>query len=407
MKNNPTITKGHVAKGFEEVAQEFENNFKKRGELGASCCVYLKGEKVVDLWGGIRDEKTQAPWEEDTISIVFSTTKGVASMAVAHAHSKDLFDYDALMADYWPEFAVNGKENVTVRQVLSHQAGLCAIDQPISLEQLGDSDYMAEASGNQKPAWEPGTRQGYHGLSLGWYENELIRRTDPQKRTLGQYFRDEIAIPLDLDFHIGLPENFDRSRIATIKGYSPWKMLFHLNKMPWPFVKGMLNPKSITGRTFSNPKVLGLTNNYNLPELQNIEIPAANGIGNARSVAKAYSEFATGGKKLGLKPETLEALEQPAKTPTEGSLDEVMRIDTSFSLGYLKPFPNLQFGTSDRAYGTPGAGGSFAFADPDIELSFAYTMNKCGFYLFDDPREFALREAVYRCVGRLVAVDVR
>ena len=259
------ITKGHVAPGFESVAQVFEQNFKLRGELGASCCVYHKGKKVVDLWGGIKDIKTKEPWEEDTVSIVFSTTKGVSSMAVAHAHSQGYFDYDAKMADYWPEFAQNGKDDITVRQVLSHQAGLCAIDEPISMEQLGDPDFMAAAIGKQKPAWKVGTKHGYHGISLGWYESELIRRVDPKKRTIGQYFHEEIAVPLELDFRIGLPNDFDRSRLATIKGYQPWQMLFNLNKMPWPFVKAFLNPKSLTARSFQNPKGLGVTSNYNKP----------------------------------------------------------------------------------------------------------------------------------------------
>lgn len=392
------VAKGYVAPGFEKVKTVFEENFKKRKELGASCCVYHKGKKVVDLWGGIRDIETGEPWEEDTISIVFSTTKGVSSMAVAHAHSKGLFDYDDSVSKYWPEFAANGKENISIRQVLSHQAGLCAIDEPLNLEQLGNPDALANAIGKQKPAWKPGQKHGYHGISLGWYESEIIRRTDPKKRTIGQYFQDEVATPLGLDFYIGLPDDFPRSRVAKIKGYKPWQMLFHLNKLPFGFVKNFLNPKSLTARSFTNPAILGKTGNYNMPELQRIEIAAANGIGNARSVAKAYSEFATGGKVLGLKQETLDALEQTAAAPTDGLMDQVMHLESAFSLGYLKPFPQFQFGTSSRAYGTPGAGGSFGFADPDAQVGFAYVMNKCGFYVWNDPREEALRNATYECI---------
>ncbi|MFK7934449.1 MAG: serine hydrolase domain-containing protein [Saprospiraceae bacterium] len=398
---NHQTPKGTVKSGFEKVKAVFAENFKKRGELGASCCAFYRGEKVVDLWGGIRDEATGAAWEEDTMSIVFSTTKGVSSMAMAHAHSQGLFDYDDPVTQYWPEFAANGKAEITIRQVLSHQAGLCAIDEPLGLEQLGNPDALAAAIGIQKPAWTPGEKHGYHGISLGWYESEIIRRADPQGRTIGQYFSDEIAKPLGLDFYIGLPDDIPRSRLATIKGNKPWQMLFNLNKMPFGFVRHFLNPKSLTARSFMNPIILGKTGNYNKPALQRIEIAAANGIGNARSVAKAYSEFATGGKILGLKPTTLAALEQPATTPTNGSMDQVLHIKTAYALGYLKPSPEFQFGSSSKAYGTPGAGGSFGFADPDAQLSFAYTMNKCGFYLFDDPREKALRDAVYECIKKV------
>ena len=162
MTANSQLINGCVAPGFEEVKNEFKRNFSKRGELGAACTVYYRGEKVVDLWGGYRDEKTKVLWEENTLVPVFSTTKGLASMTVAHAHSNGLIDYDALVVDYWPEFGQNGKEKVTVRQLLSHQAGLCVIDEPLDLENMGDPEWMAEALAKQKPAWEPGAKHGYH-----------------------------------------------------------------------------------------------------------------------------------------------------------------------------------------------------------------------------------------------------
>jgi CubicO group peptidase (beta-lactamase class C family) len=234
-------------------------------------------------------------------------------------------------------------------------------------------------------------------VSLGWYESALIRCVDPQRRTVGQYFHDEIAVPLDLDFHIGLPADMPRSRLATIDGYKNWQMLFHLHKMPRGFALGMLNPRSLTARTFANPAILSTINSYNEPRIQCIEIPAVNGIGTARSIAKAYGEFATGGRGLGLKPETLQALCEPARPPRDGSYDQVLHVDSSFSLGYLKPFPLARFGRDDnRSFGTAGAGGSFGFADPTSEIGYAYVMNKSGFYLFDDPRELSLRKAVYK-----------
>ena len=397
---------GVVAPGFESVEAAFRENFDSRGELGAACCAYYQGEKVVDLWGGIRDHRTGLKWEKDTLVLVFSTTKGMASMCTALAHSRGLLDFDAPVVQYWPEFGQNGKEDVTVRQVISHQAGLSAIDQKLSFTDLADPARIAKALAAQKPAWEPGSAHGYHALSLGWYESELIRRVDPQGRTIGQFFQEEIARPLGLEFYIGLPDEISTSRVAYLKTYPRWKMLFNLNKMPAAFVKQALRPGSLTQRSLDNPKALGSLPSYNKRDMQRIELPAANGIGQIRSIAKAYSEFATGGKVLGLKAETLETLKKPAITPSQGLRDKVLRIETSYSLGFLKPSSVIQFGNSSSAFGTPGAGGSFGFADPDLQLSFAYGMNRSGYYLLDDPREKALRDAVYESVARLKEVRV-
>lgn len=399
MVTTQAMVHGTVATGFELVRDEFQRNFSERGELGAACAVYHHGEKVVDLWGGIRNKVTGEPWEENTMVLVFSSTKGMASMAVAVAHSRGLFDYDERVATYWPEFAQNGKEKVTVRQLLSHQAGVCAITEPLDLEKLADPNRVAEAIAKQKPAWEPGTRHGYHGISLGWYESELVRRVDPQHRTIGKYFQDEVAKPLGIEFYIGLPKDIPASRIAKIDGYKKWQLLFNMDKMPRPFVLGFLNPFSITFKTFANPAILGEVNGYNERQMQLIELPASNGIGQVRHMAKAYSEFAMGGKTLGIKEETLNALKQPAKPPSGGLLDMVLGVETIFSLGYSKPFPDFRFGMNEEAFGTPGAGGSFCFADPAAQIGFAYAMNKTGFYLWDDPREKVLRDAVYRCIN--------
>ncbi len=393
------VIDGYVAPGYEGVRDAFVANFEAGREIGAACAAFVGGEKVVDLWGGLRSSKTKEPWEEDTMALVFSTTKGVSSIALAHAHARGLFSYDAPMAQYWPEFAQAGKEQVTVRQVLSHQAGLCAIDEPMDLEMLGDPDAVAAAIARQAPAWEPGTRHGYHGISLGWYESELLRLVDPEGRTIGRYFADEVAAPLDLDFHIGLPDDVDRSRVARIEGdWYRTKMIFNIGKLPAAFVRDFLNPRSITARTFANPSVLGMPVRYNDPEMQRIELPASNGIGTARSIARAYGELAIGGAALGIDDDTLHALSDAAVPPTEGRFDEVLRTETTFSLGYAKPWPGFEFG-SDRAFGTPGAGGSFGFADPDLGLGFAYVMNRMDFHLWNDPREVALRDAVVASIG--------
>lgn len=393
------IDGGGVDEGYGPVADAFRRNFTERGELGAACAVYRDGRPVVDLWGGYRDGYRRLPWERDTMVPVFSTTKGVASLAIAVAQSRGLLDYDATVASYWPEFAAAGKAEVTVRQLLSHQAGLAVIDKPLDLPILADLDALAVALAEQAPAWEPGTRHGYHGISLGWYEGELLRRVDPAGRSLGRFFAEEIAKPLGLDFHIGLPDTVDLGRLAFVHAYRKWELPLHLHQMPPQTVAGFLNPRSPTSRAFANPKVLLDLSGYNRIDVLRLELPAANGTGEPRAVAKAYGAVATGGAELGITRQTLEALEQPARPPSGGLRDVVMRIDSLFSLGYVKPFPKFRFGTAaGRAYGTPGGGGSFGFADPDAGIGFAYAPNRTGFRLFDDAREVALRDALFRTV---------
>ena len=403
-KVDESMIHGWVAPGFEEVEAEFRKNFAERDELGAACAIYHNGKKVVDLWGGYREHKTRDPWEEDTLVLVFSTTKGIAAMTVAVAHSRGLLDYDEKVARYWPEYAQQGKENITVRQLLSHQAGLSAINEPLDLEVLADLDALAEILARQKPAWEPGTKHGYHCWDLGWYQSELIRRVDPQHRSLGQFFQDEIAKPLGLEFYIGLPPHIPDSRIASIKPASVAKVLLNLDKLP--YLKLCMNPlksRSITYRTVMNPRILTNHNNYNRRDVRSVEIPSANGIGQVRSIAKAYSVFATGGKALHLEEETFRAITAPAIPPSSGLRDEVMLIDQCYALGFCRPFENAQFGLSERSLGFAGAGGSFAFADPDAQVGYAYAPNKIGVYAFDDPREEVLRSAFYGCLNRLSA----
>ncbi len=389
---------GVVKPGFERVRAVFEENFVRRGEVGAACAAVVDNELVVDLWGGEADPKTNRPWEANTIVNVFSTTKGMASMAVLHAASHGLFDFDDLVVDHWPEFAAEGKAAVTIRQLVSHQAGLSAIDQKLDKAALADPDRMAAALAAQAPAWEPGTRHGYHGISLGWYESELIRRTDPRGRTIGQYFHEEIAVPLDLDFWIGLPSSVPEDQIARLQ--ADWyrlKMVANIKKMPKDFVKGFLNPRSLTARTFGNPAMLGKPARYNEPEMRRLELPASNGHGTARAIATAYGEFAAGGARLGISPEVTNDVASAPDDPSGGRADLVLFADTRFSLGYCKPWDGFNFGTS-TAFGTPGAGGSLGFADPERKLGFAYVMNRMDYHLFDDPRELALREAVADCL---------
>jgi CubicO group peptidase (beta-lactamase class C family) len=387
-----TTTNGSVARGFEEVRAEFERNFTERGEIGAAVAAYWRGEKVVDLWGGRRTPDGDAPWNEDTMVIVASTTKGLSAMTLALANARGWLDYDAPVARYWPEFAQNGKADVTVRQLLGHEAGLVLLDEPLTLDKLRDFDYLARVLARQKPAWPPGTRHGYHTMTLGLYMQELIRRVDPAHRTLGRFFHDEIAAPLNLEFYIGLPATVSDERLARVKPLSMWRGLLALHYTPPAVTLKMIVPGSLLRRSF-----VGVSADPNDRKYYEVEVPAGNGVGTARAIARAYSAFAAGGAELGITPETFARITAPPEVAN--ATDYVLGVPSYFSLGFLRPGPTPSFGSSPRAFGAPGAGGSFGFADPDARLGYAYVMNRLDFYLEDDPREKALRDAVYRAIA--------
>ncbi len=393
----PAPLQGAVEPGFEPVREAFARNFAERGEVGAACAAYRHGELVVDLWGGLRDRGSRAPWVEDTLVLVFSATKGLSAMAMAVAHARGLFDLDERVAAYWPEFAQQGKAQVTVRRLLAHQAGLCAVDIPLTPHLLGDFDALAEVLACQRPAWEPGTRHGYHALTLGFYEGELLRRVDPAHRSLGRFFRDEVARSLGVEFHIGLPAEIPESRLAKVEMFGPLWLLRGLDRDSWRVLLAMLTPGSLTRRAFANPKVRR-PEEFAAPSFRSVEFPAVGGYGVVRDIAKAYGVLATGGAALGLGSGTLAALRTPAPAPSRGTRDAVLLVDTRYAFGYLKPSPAFRFGSGEGAFGTMGAGGSFAFADPEAGVGFAYAMNRMGFHVWSDPRERALREALYRCL---------
>ena len=394
------IVKGNVAPGFEGVREAFEKNLSNGYDTGAACAAYWKGEKVVDIWGGKKALESEEPWEENTVVIMYSTTKGMAATAMAVAHSQGLFDYDEPVSEYWPEFAQKGKEAITIRQLLGHQAGLAAINEDLTTDIIGDLDALSDILARQTPEWIPGDRSGYHAISLGWYEGELIRRVDPKNRTIGQFFADEVAKPCGAEFYIGLPDDFDQKRIARVYLSKPNSFTSFIRSWPLKVVLSMLNPYSLFVRTFNNPKLPAFTN-VDSPIFWPLELPSMNGIGEARGVAKIYSDLATGGKKLGLKPNTMTELIKAPVPPRKGTYDLVLKREISFSLGYFRPFPGFPFGLNGKAFGAPGAGGSFGFADPDLELGYAWAPNKMGFQLFPDPREVAYRKAVYDSIQRL------
>jgi CubicO group peptidase (beta-lactamase class C family) len=387
---------GFSKPGFESVREAFVENFTRWNELGAACCIYYQGEKIVDLWGGIRDKSTGELWEEDTMVDVFSTAKGMSGLVMALAHSRGLLDYEEHVRKYWSDFAQYGKENVTVRQLLSHQAGLFAIDALVDKSVVADLDQLAIILAQQKPAWEPGTRQAYHAQSLGFYEGELLRRIDPQHRSLGQFFQDEIASPLGLDFYIRLPESIPNSRLATIQKPNPALMMF---KTPLPLMMASMNRQSPTYRAvFTNPGPWLLLDPEQIYS-RNLENPSGGGVGTARAIAQAYSVFAAGGRELKLRQETLQALMAPAIPPLHGFYDEVVKKEMSLSLGFLKPWSTYPYG-NPGAFGASGAGGSFGFADPEAGIGYAYITNRMGDKMGGDPRDLALRAALKKAIGQ-------
>jgi len=384
---------GYVKPGFEAVRETFEENFEHRNELGAACCIYYKGEKVVDLWGGIRNEATGEPWEEDTMVLVWSTTKGLSALAMALAHSQGLFDYDDQISKYWPEFAQKGKDKITIRQLMAHQAGLYAFDELGDKGIIADLDRLAIVLARQKPAYEPGTRHAYHALTLGFYQSELLRRVDPKGRSLGQYFQDEIATPLGLDFYIHLPEDIPNSRLATPR--QPKFGISAMRSAPIAFILATMNPRSAIRRALVGTE---FCLDENRIYTRNYEVPSGGGVGTARAIAHAYSVFATDGKELGLREETLQELRAPPIAPLKGFQDGALKIDTCYSLGFSRPLPKNPFG-SPSSFGMPGTGGSFGFADPQFKIGYGYVLNGFGTSFPTDPRNNALCAAMYHSIG--------
>lgn len=388
--------KGDVARGFGAVREAFEENFARRGELGGACCVYHKGMKVVDLWGGTRNRQTGEPWERDTMVVVHSATKGLAAMTLAIAHSRGWLDYDELVAAYWPEFAGNGKATITVRQLLAHQAALFAFDEAVDRSVVADLDRLAAVMARHMPRWMPGTRQAYHGLTLGFYEGELIRRVDPRHRTLGQFFQDEIATPLGEDFYIRLPEEIPNERLATLSPPGMFEMLTRFR--PKRLLFEGLNPRSNLSHALAvNPGTSIYLDSARV-YARNLEVPAGCGVGTARAMAHAYGVFATGGRELGLRQQTLDLLAAPAVPAARGFYDECLKGDVQFAFGFMKPSATWPFG-GPRSFGSPGTGGSLGFADPDAGVGYGYVTSRMGTVFNGDPRDVALRKALDKALG--------
>lgn len=388
--------KGEVSTGFSRVEEVFYDNFRKRGEIGASCSVFIDNEKVVDLWGGFADAARRRPWDRNTKTLVFSSTKGMSSLAFATLHSKGLVDFDSPVALYWPEFAQNGKENITVRQLLAHEAGLFAIDKMLDIPTLRQKDKLAGILAAQRPDRKAIGRKAYHTWTIALYLSELAHRIDPVGRYIGTLFSDEVARPLEADFHIGIPTDAPESEMADIVPFNPLTALVtSWNRIPFRLVFDFMNPLSMPSRSFINPPVAVSPLVFKQRFLRELEIGSATGVGTARSMARIYGEFACGAPRLGISAETISELERLPDNPNNGRKDLVLKENLVFSLGLEKPSDFFRFGSDSRAYGHQGAGGSAGFADPDKRLGFSYVMNRMGVNVANDPREKALRDAIY------------
>ena len=391
---------GTCKKGFERVSDAFARNFAEHGEIGASVCLTVGGETVVDLWGGVVDKK-ETPWTRDTVSVVFSCTKGATALCAHVLASRGKLDIDAPVSELWPEFAQHGKEHVTTRMMLDHSAGVPALRAKVKDDGLYDWTYMVDRLAAEEPFWVPGTRNGYHGMTFGWTVGEMVRRASG--KSLGTFFQDEIAKPLGLDFWIGLPEAIE-PRVAPIIPY-----VYKAAETKTPFMSDLTkDPKSPAYLFFMNVGAWR-SGGANTRAGRAAEIGAANGITNARGLAGMYAPLATGGAAL-VDTKTLTRMGEVSMATHD---DATLRLPTRFALGFMKSMDNRRRAIGPTIYGEDcdsvilgspafghvGAGGSLGFADPVAGLSFGYTMNKMGPGLLLNERGQALVDAAYLSLG--------
>ena len=371
----------------DRLAPLFEENFTRLGELGAAVSIWQNGKPVLDLHGGFRDRKHERPWTPDTIVLVWSATKGLASACLLHLLQERGFELKHRVAEFWPEFAQAGKSEITVAQLLSHQAGLCALDTPVDV-----LDYPAVIAALEKqvPLWPPGTAHGYHARTFGFLVDELVRRLSAS--TVSEYWRKTFGDPLELDIWIGLPES-EEERVATTYAAKAGG-----TAAPAEFYRDLATPGTLARKVFTSPHGLHSVSAMNSRENRARPIVSFGGIGSASSLAKFYAMLAHGGELDGRCFFAHETITQMTTTLASG-FDRVFQIPTAFSAGFMKDpteTPRRIFGPSPLAFGHPGAGGSHAFADPENRISFAYVMNQMEQSLLPNEKSLRLVDAIYR-----------
>ena len=371
---------------FDAVRQAFESNFAERGEVGAAVSIYLHGEPVVDLWGGWYAPDREREWDPNTLVNVYSSTKGLVAFYAHRLVEEGKLDIDVPVADYWPEFAAAGKQDLPVRWLLCHKAGMAAVKRELVTEDMFDWDTMTSALAEQEPWWTPGEKHGYHAMTFGWLVGEVIRRIDG--RSVGTYFREEFAAPLGLDAHIGTGPEYD-PRISTVIE---------------PQVAAEFPP---TSDLFGDPDSVGIVAVINPPvfnpggpamasrrDWRAAEIPAANGHATAHALARIYGGAANGGQIDGVHVLNPETIERGIEEQTNGP-DTCIGINTRFGLGWALTGESTPYGPNPRAFGHPGAGGSLGYADLDAGIGFGYAMNQMGTEVAHDPRCATLIDALY------------
>jgi len=386
---------GTVTDGYEGVRDAFASNFAEHGEVGATFAAYVDGRQVVDLWGGTTTPEGHAPYTGDTLQVVFSSTKGAAAACANLLVQRGELDLAAPVVQYWPEFGQAGKERVPAEWLLTHQVGVPTVDVKLTAAQVYEREPLIEALAAQAPLWEPGTAHGYHAITYGHLVSELVRRIDG--RAVGEFFADEFAAPLGLDWWIGLPEE-QEARVAPMIAMNPGG----------PTLADMLGPDELVVRALTvNGAFSDLATEANTREYLAAEIPAANGVANARALARFYAALigpvevgVEGGAEAGPSPAMLSTatVDEARRCRTSGT-DRVlsfagMESESTFGLGFMTPGSFSPMG-GGRTFGHYGAGGSLGFADPETGIAIGYVMNKMNAGLNDDPRSNGLIAAVY------------
>jgi len=381
----PVAVEGSCDRRFAPVRDAFWDNFRERGEVGAAVCVMAGGRVVADLWGGWADPGCARRWQPDTLVNVFSVGKGLVAACAARLAGQGLLDVDAAVASCWPEFGAAGKGAVTIRQLLSHQAGLPAVRRRLPPGSMLDWQAMSAALAAQEPWWPPGSGHGYHVNTFGFLIGEVIRRLTG--RTVGTLLRQEIAGPLGADVHIGLPAS-QLSRVAPV----PWPDPLPVEAEP----AGLEPARLMAYNAYSNPGGLSGAGVVNSPAWRSAELPSANAHGTARGVARVYAALAAGGTLDGTAIADEAALSAAAAEQAVGQ-DLVLGRPSRFGLGFQLTQPERPLGPGQAAFGHFGAGGSLGFCDPDRQIAFGYVMNQMG-PRWQNPRTRALVDAVYACL---------
>jgi CubicO group peptidase (beta-lactamase class C family) len=399
----PAPAAGRYATGFAAVADRFASQLRDGEEVGAGLAIYHQGQCVVDVWGGHADLQHSTAWARDTRIVVFSVTKGLVAMALALLADRGQLDWDAPVASYWPGFGAHDKDAISVRTLVNHRAGLVGLDERISLDDCIDParrEWLTELLERQRPAWPPGTAQGYHAITFGLYVRELFERI--AREPLGAYLQRELFDPLDADVSLGTPPEID-SRIATL--YPPPTAL-RVGRMVAAAVRGgsaegrimrsALRRGTFARAAFLNPRLgrEGIAE-YNSVRVRRAELAWASATASAHGLARAYLPFASNGTAVGrsfVRPSTLAPIHARQGWSER---DLVLNKPLGWSQGFLKEEPTV-FSPNPESFGHAGMGGALGWCDPVTELSFGYVMNRLDWRV-RSPRALALCHALYTC----------